>query len=129
MLGLAELEVQAAEVVQQAADVSLIVDLLVVGLCALGVAARLDPVPHPLGDQRSLEETFRHLARIVQRLRELERALDVFTRCFEVPLASVAARAPAEDVGAQQVARQALSPRRASASLKRETAVEMLESW
>src|SRR6266550_1887104 len=75
LLGLAEVEVQATEVVEQPADVSLVVDLLVVGLRALSVIARLDPVPHPLADKRSLEVRVRGLARIVERLRELERAL------------------------------------------------------
>src|SRR5436309_5374052 len=100
------MEVEAAEVVEQPADVSLVVDLLVVGLRALSVIARLDPVPHPLADKRSLEIGVRGLARIVERLRELERALDVLARCFEVPLAPVAARAPPEDVGAEAVARK-----------------------
>ena len=63
-------------------------------------------MPHPLADKRSLEVRVRGLARIIERLGELERALDVFTRCFVVPLAPVAARAPAEDVRAQPVARQ-----------------------
>jgi hypothetical protein len=57
-------------------------------------------VPHPLADKRSLEVDVRGLARIVERLRELERALDVLARCFEVTLAAIAPRAPAEDVGA-----------------------------
>src|SRR5947209_20457567 len=100
------MEVQATEVVEQPADVSLVVDLLVVGLCALGVIARLDPVPHPLADKRSLEEGIRGLARIVERLRELERALDVLARGFEIPLPAIAARAPAEDVGPKTVARE-----------------------
>src|SRR5947207_15226517 len=106
LLGLAEVEVQATEVVEQPADVSLVVDLLVVGLRALSVIARLDPVPHPLADKRSLEVGVRRLSRIVERLSELERTLDVLARCFEVPLASVAARAPAENVGAEAVARK-----------------------
>src|SRR6266550_2526759 len=106
LLGLAEVEVQATEVVEQPADVSLVVDLLVVGLRALSVIARLDPVPHPLADKRSLEVRVRGLARIVERLRELERALDVLARCFEVSLAAITARAPAEDVRAQTVARK-----------------------
>src|SRR6266516_3577169 len=102
LLGLAEVEVQATEVVEQPADVSLVVDLLVVGLRALSVIARLDPVPHPLADKRSLEVRVRGLARIVERLREL----DVLARCFEVSLAAITARAPAEDVRAQTVARK-----------------------
>src|SRR5689334_21661085 len=106
LLGLAEMEVQATEVVEQSADVSLVVDLLVVGLRALSVISRLDPVPHPLADERSLEVRVRGLPRIVERLRELESALDVLARGFEVPLPAVAPRAPAEDVGAQAVARK-----------------------
>src|SRR5256885_1057905 len=106
LLGLAEVEVQATEVVEQPADVSLVVDLLVVGLRALSVIARLDPVPHPLADKRSLEVRVRGFARIVERLRELERALDVLARCFEISLAAVTTRAPAEDVRAQTVARK-----------------------
>src|SRR4051794_13742399 len=95
LLGLAEVEVQPAEVVEQPADVTLVTDLLVVGLCPLGVIARLDPVPHPLADERSLEERIRRLARIVERLRELERALDILARSLEVSLPAVAARTPA----------------------------------
>jgi hypothetical protein len=97
-------EVQATEVVEQPTDVTFVVDLLVVGLRALRIVARLDPMPHPLADKRSLEVRVRGLARIVERLGELERALDVLARCFEVPLAPVAPRAPPEDVGAQAVA-------------------------
>ena len=40
-------------------------------------------------------------------MRELERALDVVPRSFEVPLALPAARAPREDVGLERVAGQA----------------------
>ena len=105
-LGLAELEVEAAEVVQQAADVALVVELLVVGLRALRVAAREHPVAHALGDERGLEVDVRHRAVVVERLRQLERALDVLARGLEVALAAVAAGAPAEDLGAKQVARQ-----------------------
>src|SRR2546423_9858041 len=106
LLGLAELEVQATEVVEQPADASFVVQLLVVGLRALSVVARLDPMPHPLADKRSLEVDVRGLPRLVERLRELERALDVLTRCFEIPLAAIAARPPTEDVRPQQVARE-----------------------
>src|SRR5262249_16259050 len=104
LLGLAEMEVQATEVVEQPADITFVVDLLVVGLRALRVVARLDPVPHPLADKRSLEEGVRGLARIVERLRELECALNVLARCSQGPLAPGGPRAPAEDVGAQAVA-------------------------
>src|SRR4030095_2996957 len=104
LLGLAEVEVQATEVVEQPTDVTFVVDLLVVGLRALRIVARLDPMPHPLADKRSLEVRVRGLARIVERLGELERALAVPARCFKFPLRPVAPRAPPEDVGAQAVA-------------------------
>jgi hypothetical protein len=47
-LGLAELEVQAAEVVEEPPDVALVVELLVVGLGALRIAAGEHPVAHAL---------------------------------------------------------------------------------
>ena len=83
----------------------------------------------PLGDERCLEETFARARAVVERLGELERALDVLARGLAVALAPVAARAPREDLGAQQVARQP----RALGELQRlveaaPIAVEMLES-
>ena len=44
---------------------------------------------------------------VADRLRQLERALDVLARGLEVPPALVAARAPLEDLGPQPVAREA----------------------
>src|SRR5437867_4501708 len=41
---------------------------------------------------------------VVQRLRQLERALDVLAGRLEVALAPVAARAPPEDLGAEEIA-------------------------
>jgi hypothetical protein len=41
-------------------------------------------MPHPLADKRSLEVRVRGLARIVERLGELERALDVLARGLEI---------------------------------------------
>src|SRR4051812_15000720 len=98
------------------------------GLRALGVIARLDPVPHPLADQRSLEIRVRRLARIVERLRKLERPLDVLARCFEIPLAPVAARAPARMSARRKSHGSSDLSAKASASFKRLTAVAMLES-
>ena len=62
---------------------------------------------HALGHERGLEVDIRHRAVVVERLRELERALDVLARGLEVTLAAVAARAPAEDLRAKQVAGKA----------------------
>ena len=45
-------------------------------------------------------------ARVVHRLGQLERARDVLARGLEVALAAVAARAPGEDVRAEQVGRK-----------------------
>src|SRR4029453_15642394 len=52
------------------------------------------------------EVAFPRRGGVVQRLSELERALDVLARRLEVALPAVAPRAPAEDVAAEQVARQ-----------------------
>ena len=48
-------------------------------------------MPHALGDERGLEVDVGHRAVVVQRLRELQRALDVLARGLEVTLAAVAA--------------------------------------
>ena len=86
-------------------------------------------MPVALGDQRGLEVRLAERARVVHRLRELERALDVLARGLVVALAAVAARAPREDVRAEQVGRERRALERApSASPKSATAVAMLES-
>src|SRR6185503_19883924 len=85
---------------------TLVVQLLAVGLGALRVAAGEYPVAHALGDHRSLEVRAGHRLLVAEILRELKRALDVLARRLEVTLAAIAARAPAEDLGTQQVARQ-----------------------
>ena len=107
LLGLPEQEVQPAEVEHQPTDVALVVELLVERLRLLRVVARDDPVAHPLGDERRLEVGVRDDAAVVHALGELERGLDVLARCLEVALAAPAARAPAEDVGPEEVAREA----------------------
>ena len=94
LLGLAEQEVEAAEVVRQLADVRLVGELLVRGTCALGVRAGEQPVALALGDERRLEVGGADRAAVVQRLGQLERALDVFARGLVVALAALAARAP-----------------------------------
>ena len=129
LLLVSEEEREAAEGEQEPADVSLVVQLLVELLGPLRVAARQDPVALPLGDERRLEVRVGDRPAVAQVLRELERALDVLVRGDVVALAPVAARAPAEDVGAEQVAREARSARRAtSASSNSAIAVAMLES-
>ena len=60
----------------------------------------------PLGDERSLEVRVRDRAPVADVLRELERALDVLAGGDVVALKAMAPRAPAEDVGAEQVARE-----------------------
>ena len=103
---LAEHELEAAEVEHQAADVALVVQLLVDRLRLLRVVARGDPVAHALRDERGLEVRVRDRAPVVGAARELERCLDVLAGRLEIALAATAARPPAEDVGAQEVARQ-----------------------
>ena len=104
LVRLAEHEIEAAEIVQQTGEVPLVVQLLVEALRSLGVASREHPVAHALGDERGLDVDVGHRRAVVERLSELERALDVLARCLEVALAPVAARAVGEDVRAQEVA-------------------------
>ena len=51
LVRLAEHQVQPAEVVQQAGEVPLVVQLLVEALRPLGIAPREHPVAHPLRDE------------------------------------------------------------------------------
>ena len=115
LLRLAEQEVEPAEVVQQLADVGLVGELLVLALRALRVRPREQPVAVALGDQRGLEEDVGDGAPVVQALGELERALDVLAGGLPVALPAIAAGAPAQDVRAERVAREAraLGERRA----------------
>ena len=114
-LGLAEQELEAAEVVQQPADVGAVGELLVLRLRLLRVGAREHPVAVALGEERRLEVRGAERTRVLERLGELERALDVLARGLVVALAAVAARAPREDVQAQLVGRQARALARARA--------------
>src|SRR6187431_2296171 len=107
LLGLPELEIESAEVVQELADVRLVGELLVLRLGALRVRAGEHPVPGALGDERCLEIVVGDGAPVVQALSELERALDVLARRFPVALAPVAPRAPTESVRAQPIGREA----------------------
>ena len=84
---------------------------------------------HALGDEGGLEVRVRDDAPVVDAPGELERRLDVLARGLEVALAAAAARAPAEDVGAEEVARAGRSePASARASSKSAAAVATLES-
>src|SRR5262249_36825174 len=65
-----------------------------------------DPVTRPLRDERRLVVDVRDRAPVVHRAGKLERVLDVLPRGLEVALVPAAAGAPAEDVGAEQIAGQ-----------------------
>src|SRR4051794_3264780 len=106
LVGLAEQEVQPAEVVQEPADVRAIRKLLVLRLCALRVRPRADPLAVPLRDQRGHEVDVADRSAVVEPLGELERELHVLTRGLPVALAAVAAGAPGEHLRAEEVAGQ-----------------------
>src|SRR5580765_2615732 len=106
LLGLPELEIESAEVVQELADVRLVGEFLVLRLGALRVRAGEYPVPGALGDERCLEIVVGDGAPVVQALGELERALDVLARSFPVALAPVTAGAPTESVRAEPIGRE-----------------------
>src|SRR5579862_483018 len=86
LLRLPEQELEDAEVVEQPPDVRAVRQLFVGGLGALCVRPGEDPLPVALGDERGLEVRLAEGARVVERLGELERALDVLARGFEVAL-------------------------------------------
>src|SRR5262249_35927811 len=106
LVGVAEQEVQPAEVVRELADMDAMGKLRIGLTGALGVIARQHPVALAVCDERRLEEGGADRAEIFDPLRKLERALDVVPRSFEVTLALPAARAPREDVGLERVAGQ-----------------------
>src|SRR5829696_1574903 len=106
LVGFPEQELDDAEVVQQPADVLPVCKLFVLGLRALGVRARQNPVAVALGEQRRLEVDLAERLRVLLRLGELERALDVLARRLVIALAAVAARAPRENVGAEEIRRK-----------------------
>ena len=103
LLGIAEQEGQAAEVVQEPADAEPVVLLLVELLRPLGVRAREHPLSVPLRDDRRLEVAVRECVAVAEPLGELERRLDVLTRPLQVVLAPVAPRPPAEDPRAEAI--------------------------
>src|SRR5215210_6587416 len=104
LLGLAEGEVDPAEVVQDAPDGRAVRDLLELRLRLLGVLAGENPLPLALGDERRLEVDTRDGAGVVETFRELERALEILARGLEVALTPVAARAQPQDLGPKAVA-------------------------
>src|SRR5207237_1965764 len=106
LVGLPEQELESAEVVEQLADVRAVAQLFVLRLRALRIRAREHPMAVALRDQRGLEVRLAECACVVQRLRELERALDVLARGLIVALAAIAPRAPGEDVRAKQIGRK-----------------------
>src|SRR5215218_8895612 len=106
VLRLPEQEVDDAEVVQQPTHVLPVRKLFVLRLRALRVRARQHPVAVALGEQRRLEVHLAEGLRVLLRLGELERALDVLARRLVIALAAVAAGAPREDVGAEEVRRE-----------------------
>src|SRR4029079_13122495 len=79
---------------------------LVDRLRLLRVVPRGNPVPHALCHERGLVVRVRDRAPVVGAARELERWLDIPAGGRELALATTAARPPAEDVGAKEVARQ-----------------------
>ncbi len=128
LLGLAEQELEAAEVVQQAADVDAVCELLVLTLRPLGIGTREHPVTAALGEHRSLEVRLPERAQILHRIGELECVLDVLARGLVVALAPVAVadrQASAEKRSLSQGRPERSAS--ASASSNRLTAVEMLD--
>src|SRR5579884_1321986 len=107
LVGVAEQEVETAEVVRELADVNPIRELAVGLPRLLGVVARQHPVALAVGDEGSLEVRGPDRAEILDPLGQLESALDVVAGRLEVALALPAARAPREDVRLERVARQA----------------------
>ena len=95
--GMAEKEIDPAEVVQQAAEIAAVRKLFVRGLGALGIGTCEHPVALAVGDDRRLEVDVGGRALVVQTLGELERALDVLARSLEVAASAIAPRAPAQE--------------------------------
>src|SRR5581483_12116284 len=105
-VGVPEREVEAAEVVQQAADVRAVLELLVVAARPFGIGPGEKPVPLALGDERRLEVRPGRGLAVARGLGELERALHVLAGRLPVALAAVAPGAPVEDLAAEPVAGQ-----------------------
>src|SRR4029077_19869631 len=107
LVGVAEQEVEPAEVVRELADVDTVGELGVGLACTLGVVPCEHPVAFAVGDERSLEVRSPDRAQILDTTGQLQRALDVVARSLEVALALPAARAPRENVRLERVARKA----------------------
>src|SRR5712691_1793815 len=91
VVGLAEQEVQAAEVVEHSAEVLAVAVRLVELLRAFGERARPEPLAIAFCDERCLESDVRNRQRVVESLCKLQRALDVLARGFEIALTARAA--------------------------------------
>src|SRR6266516_595936 len=84
LFGMAQEEVYPPEVVEQAAEIAAVRQLLVGGLGALGIGTRENPVTLAIGDDRRLEVDVGGRALVVQALGQLERAFDVLAGGLEV---------------------------------------------
>ena len=106
LVGVAEQEVETAEVVRELADVDTVGKLGIRLPSPLRVVAREHPMALAVGDERGLEEGCADRPEILDAAGQLERALDVVARSHEVALPLPAPRAPGKDVGLERIARQ-----------------------
>src|SRR5919109_1864326 len=106
LLGLAQQEVETAEVVEHPADRRAVRDLLELCLRLLRVLPSQDPLALALGDKRRLEVDTGDGPGVVQTLGELERALEILASRLVVPLAPIAPRSQAQGLRAEAIARQ-----------------------
>src|SRR4051794_40985695 len=93
-----QLEVDAAEVVEDLRELERLVGLDELVARTLGVPAGEDVAALALGDQRRLEQRVPERPRVVHLLAELDRELDVRLREVDVLQALEAERAPAQDL-------------------------------
>ena len=100
-----EQEGQPTERGQELARVRPVLDLLVQGLGLLRIGTGGHPLPPPLRDERAEEVRVGGCPRVVERLCELERPLDVLPGRLPVALPSIAAGPPPEDARPQTIAR------------------------
>src|SRR5439155_8320745 len=99
--GMAEEEVDPAEVVEQAPEIPAVRQLLVRGLGTLRIGTCKHPVTLAIGDDRRLEVDVGGRALVVQALGQLECAFDVLARGLQIAASAITARAPRKDVGTQ----------------------------
>jgi hypothetical protein len=105
LLGVAEQEVDAAEVVEDPGGGEHLAVLAVQLERTLGVEARDEPFLPPFRDERRLEERVRLRGLVARARRELEGPFGVARRCVPVPPELMAARPPFVDVGGEHGAR------------------------